>query len=74
MSFQESPEDIDFQKYGLILKRHWLPSLGVMALTLALAMFAALSAKPRYEAQGTLRLTKARPPRYYPKLVQKSVN
>ena len=58
MEYKEHPEDIDFQKYWLILKRHWLPATAVWGLTIALAVSVGLTKKPSYEASGKLRLKK----------------
>ncbi|MEW6498566.1 MAG: lipopolysaccharide biosynthesis protein, partial [Cyanobacteriota bacterium] len=58
MEYKEYPEDIDFQKYWLILKRHWLPGTVVWGTTIALAAFIGLSEKPTYEASGKLRFKK----------------
>jgi capsular exopolysaccharide synthesis family protein len=55
MGLQQQPiEDIDFCKYWLILKRHWLPSSSVF--TLVLVGTAALDSvrQPIYEAQSKL--------------------
>ncbi|MEX0267588.1 GumC family protein [Leptolyngbyaceae cyanobacterium UHCC 1019] len=52
MEPQSYPEDIDFGKYGLILKRHWLPAGSVFLLVLLLAAIATTSQKSVYEAQG----------------------
>ncbi|NEP56938.1 MAG: polysaccharide biosynthesis tyrosine autokinase [Symploca sp. SIO2G7] len=58
MESQQQVEDIDFQKYWLILRRRWLPSALVLVLTVILATTAALLKKPTYEAQGKLLLKK----------------
>ncbi|MFW6295653.1 MAG: GumC family protein [Halothece sp.] len=58
MQPQSHPEDIDFQKYWLILKRHWLPATLVWAATIAVATFKALSTDEIYQAHGKLRFTK----------------
>jgi polysaccharide biosynthesis transport protein len=54
MNLQDYSEQVDFQKYWLILKRHWLPACCVWGTTIACAVGVALSAKPTYEAQGKL--------------------
>ncbi|MEO1429937.1 MAG: polysaccharide biosynthesis tyrosine autokinase [Cyanobacteria bacterium J06633_8] len=48
------PEEIDVQKYLLVLKRRWLVSAGVFATFAGLAMFAVSVQKPAYEASGQL--------------------
>jgi succinoglycan biosynthesis transport protein ExoP len=58
MEYKEHPEDIDFQKYWLILKRHWLPATAVWVITVALATSFGFTRKPSYEASGKLRLKK----------------
>jgi capsular exopolysaccharide synthesis family protein len=58
MEYKEYPEDIDFQKYWLILKRHWLPATVVWGAAIALATSVAFSQKPTYEAYGKLRFKK----------------
>lgn len=47
-------EEIDLQKYWLVLKRRFLPALGVFGAVLSLASLYSLSQKPIYEAQGKL--------------------
>jgi len=58
MEYQEYAEDIDFQKYWLILKRHWFLGSVVWCIIVALATLAALSGEPTYEAYGKLRFKK----------------
>jgi capsular exopolysaccharide synthesis family protein len=58
MEYKEYPEDIDFQKYWLILKRHWLPATVVWGAAVALATSVAFSQKSTYEASGKLRFKK----------------
>lgn len=58
MEPQDYPEDIDFQKYWLILKRHWLLATVVWLLTITLATLAALATEKTYKAYGKLRLRK----------------
>lgn len=55
-------EEIDFQKYWLVLKRRWLPILGIFSVSVALAMFAAVSRKPSYTAEGRLLVREDRRP------------
>ena len=47
-------EDIDFQKYALILKRRWLPASLVFLLVVSLATTYAFLKKPSYLANGRL--------------------
>lgn len=58
MEYKEYPEDIDLQKYWLILKRHWLQGAVVWGTIVAVATSIALSQKPTYEAAGKLRFKK----------------
>ncbi|MGF1493519.1 MAG: GumC family protein [Microcoleaceae cyanobacterium] len=58
MFIQDSPEDIDFQKYWLILKRHWLPASVVWLAVVAAATWSAFSIEEKYQASGKLRLKK----------------
>jgi capsular exopolysaccharide synthesis family protein len=58
MEEQKYTEDIDFQKYWLILKRHWLPAGSVFGLTLLLATLLAFLSPKTYEAYGKLRFKK----------------
>ena len=46
--------DLDFQKFWLILKRRWLPAVGVFGCVVALTAVVASLPKPVYEAQGKL--------------------
>lgn len=54
MEIQEYTEGIDFQKYWLVLKRHWLPSSIVFLLIVVLANVYAVTRKPIYSAEGRL--------------------
>lgn len=54
MNPKEYSEDIDFQKFGLILKRRWLPGGVAFVAIFALATLSALKKTPDYEAQGKL--------------------
>lgn len=47
-------EQIDFQKYWLVIKRRWLPATGVFGIIVGLATVAAFMQKPIYEAEGKL--------------------
>jgi capsular exopolysaccharide synthesis family protein len=51
----EHVEDIDFQKYWLVLKRRWLPAVLVFGSSLALALAAAVLEQPTYQAEGKVR-------------------
>ena len=55
-------EEIDFQKYWLILKRRWLPAVGVFGLTVAAAAMAALSQEAVYQASGKVQFKSDRTP------------
>ncbi len=50
----EKIEEIDIQKYFQVLKRRWLPALGVCALTVTGASLYALSRKPTYRAEASV--------------------
>jgi capsular exopolysaccharide synthesis family protein len=54
MESTQYSEDIDFQKYWLILKRRWLPASCVFVLVVILAGAATFLKKPTYEAGGRL--------------------
>lgn len=58
MEPQEYPEDIDFIKYWLILKRHWLAAAAVACLAIGFAFFTAVNSEKTYGAFGKLRLKK----------------
>ncbi|MEC4984727.1 MAG: polysaccharide biosynthesis tyrosine autokinase [Oscillatoria sp. PMC 1068.18] len=58
MQPQEHPEDIDLQKYWLILKRHWLPASLLWLAVIAISLYKALSIEDIYQAQGKLRFKK----------------
>ncbi|MEL6247961.1 MAG: polysaccharide biosynthesis tyrosine autokinase [Cyanobacteria bacterium J06627_15] len=45
-------EEVDVQRYWLVLKRRWLPATAVFTASVAAALFAALSQRPMYEATG----------------------
>lgn len=51
---QEHFEEIDVQRYWLVLKRHWLPALLVLSACLSGAVFYALAREPFYEATGKI--------------------
>ena len=48
------PEEIDLQKYLLVLKRRWLVATGVFATFAGLALFAVSVQESAYEASGKL--------------------
>ena len=50
--YAEHIEEIDFQKYWLVLKRRWIPAVLVLGATVALALVAALSEDSIYQAEG----------------------
>ncbi|MDX2213858.1 MAG: polysaccharide biosynthesis tyrosine autokinase [Oculatellaceae cyanobacterium bins.114] len=54
MEPKDNYEEIDLQKYWLVLNRRWLPATGVFGIVVILASTVALSQKPTYEAQGKL--------------------
>lgn len=45
-------EEIDFQKYWLVLKRRWLPAVAVFGATVGLALLGALSEDAIFQAEG----------------------
>jgi succinoglycan biosynthesis transport protein ExoP len=54
MQSTQYSEELDFQKYWLVLKRRWLPATLVFGLFAGLALAAAYIQKPVYEADGKL--------------------
>jgi capsular exopolysaccharide synthesis family protein len=54
MEVTQYPENIDFSKYWLILKRRWLPASGVFLFVVLLSSVMTVLEKPVYEAQGKL--------------------
>ncbi|HBL13033.1 MAG TPA: lipopolysaccharide biosynthesis protein, partial [Cyanobacteria bacterium UBA11162] len=58
MESKQYVEDIDFQKYWLILRRRWLPSTVVFGFIFTLATTVAFVKKPSYSAYGKLLLQK----------------
>ena len=56
MVYEERIEEIDLQRYWLVLKRRWKPAVGVFALTIAAALGATSTQKPMYEAASKLLL------------------
>lgn len=47
-------EEIDLGKYWLVLRRHWLPSIGVFGTVLILTCGYAFMRSPSYKASGSL--------------------
>jgi polysaccharide biosynthesis transport protein len=47
-------EEIDLQKYWLVLRRRWLPAMGVFGTVVSLAALYGLSQEPVYEVEGKL--------------------
>ena len=58
MELSKHPEDIDFQKYWQILKRHKIPATTVFLATVILATIFALLSEKKYAAYGKLKFTK----------------
>ncbi|MDZ8024383.1 MAG: polysaccharide biosynthesis tyrosine autokinase [Nostoc sp. DedQUE11] len=54
METKPNSEEIDFQKYLLVLQRRWLPTVGIWAIVTVGATLFALSLKPSYKANGSL--------------------
>ncbi|MDJ0680784.1 MAG: polysaccharide biosynthesis tyrosine autokinase [Xenococcaceae cyanobacterium MO_167.B52] len=59
MNYQKHPEDIDFQKYWLIFKFHWRPSILVFAITVIAALITALSKEEIFQASGKVKFKKS---------------
>ena len=49
-----SEEQIDFQKYWLVLKRRWLPATGIFIAMTGICTLTALSKQPVYEAEAQI--------------------
>ncbi|HEY9630760.1 MAG TPA: polysaccharide biosynthesis tyrosine autokinase [Coleofasciculaceae cyanobacterium] len=60
MEPQDLSEDIDIQKYWLVLKRRWLPAAGTFGAVVAVTLFFLLQQKPSYEAEGKLLIKSSR--------------
>jgi capsular exopolysaccharide synthesis family protein len=58
MEAKQYAEDIDFQKYWLILRRHWLPGTSVFLLIVILATTVTFLKKPTYSSVGRLLIKK----------------
>ena len=56
MIYEERIEEIDLQRYWLVLKRRWLPASVVFCATVLAAVGAVMSQKPMYEAGAKLLL------------------
>ncbi len=55
-------EELDFQKYWLVLKRRWLPAAGIFSTVMALSALAAALQKPSYTATASLLVKADRSP------------
>jgi polysaccharide biosynthesis transport protein len=60
MDQRHYPEEIDLQKYWLVLRRRWLIISGMAVSTAAFAGASAYSEKPQYKAQGQLLVQSSR--------------
>ena len=58
MESTEHIEEIDFQKYWLVLKRRWIPATVTFLTVVALALHGALSRKTVYEAEARILIKK----------------
>ncbi|PHJ66986.1 lipopolysaccharide biosynthesis protein [Nostoc linckia z18] len=47
-------EEIDFQKYLLVLQRRWIPTVGIFTIVTSFATLFAFSLKASYKADGSL--------------------
>ncbi|MEL7331772.1 MAG: polysaccharide biosynthesis tyrosine autokinase [Cyanobacteria bacterium J06560_2] len=56
MIYEERIEEIDLQRYWLVLKRRWRPAVAVFVLTLLAALAAAINQKPLWIATSKLLL------------------
>lgn len=54
MDYTNYSEEIDLQKYWLVLKRRWLPSISVFSTVLILTCLYAFTREANYEAAGRL--------------------
>ncbi|MDJ0616386.1 MAG: polysaccharide biosynthesis tyrosine autokinase [Calothrix sp. MO_192.B10] len=54
MDPKEHLEEIDFQKYWLVLQRRWLPATGVLSVVVGFSSFLAFSGQPGYLAESTI--------------------
>lgn len=53
-TYQDYVEEIDLQRYWLVLKRRWLPATLVLGTCVAGSALVALSREPSYSAEGTM--------------------
>ncbi|MEL6385687.1 MAG: lipopolysaccharide biosynthesis protein, partial [Cyanobacteria bacterium J06626_18] len=51
-NYKDYIEQIDLQRYWLVIKRRWLPTSVVMLLCVLAAAYAALNEKSQYRAAG----------------------
>lgn len=58
----EQFEQIDFQKYWLVLQRRWIPTIGVFGIAVTLAGVKAFSLTPTYTAESSLLIKTNRTP------------
>ena len=56
MAYEERIEEIDLQRYWLVLKRRWIPASVIFVLTVLAALGAAFRQKPMFEPTGKLLL------------------
>ncbi|MCU0524812.1 MAG: polysaccharide biosynthesis tyrosine autokinase [Elainella sp. Prado103] len=54
MQPKDYTEELDLQKYWLVLKRRWLPATGIFGLVMTLSAVAAVLQKPSYTATASL--------------------
>ncbi|HEY9763431.1 MAG TPA: polysaccharide biosynthesis tyrosine autokinase [Trichocoleus sp.] len=54
--YRDYAEEIDLQRYWLVMKRRWFPAVVVFLAAVAAASYYGATRKPSYEAQGTLLL------------------
>ena len=57
---EEYSEEIDFQKYWLVLKRRWIPAFLIFSASVALSVMAALSEESVYEAESRVLIKRDR--------------
>ncbi|MBI4782356.1 MAG: polysaccharide biosynthesis tyrosine autokinase [Oscillatoriophycideae cyanobacterium NC_groundwater_1537_Pr4_S-0.65um_50_18] len=60
MEPKDISEEIDIQKYWLVLRRRWLPAAGAFVATVAATSLFLLLQKPVYEAEGKLLIKSSR--------------
>jgi len=60
MEPKDISEEIDIQKYWLVLKRRWLPATGVLGAVVAVLFLLLLQQRPSYEAEGKLLIKSSR--------------